>query len=302
MFDAAISYAVAQGTGLGTIPEVADEAGIFTTLLAAVGKAGLVDTLNSEGPFTVFAPTDDAFAKLLDKLGVSPGDLLESPDLKDILLYHVIVGEALDSGKVLAADTLTMANGDTTMISLRNGKPFINDSEIVLPDVAASNGVIHVIDTVLLPPADELGTIPEVADEAGIFTTLLAAVGKAGLADTLNSEGPFTVFAPTDDAFAKLLNDLGVRPGDLLESPDLKDILLYHVVVGEALDSADVLAVETLTMANGDDTAISLRDGKPFINDSEIVLPDVAASNGVIHVIDTVLIPPADDPRDDSSR
>ena len=181
------------------IVDIAIADGRFTTLVAAVQAAGLVDTLKSAGPFTVFAPTDEAFAKL-------PPGTVESlllPEnletLKQILLYHVV------PGKLMAADVVQLsfaytAAGLPVRIQVKDGKVFINDAQVIITDIQASNGVIHVIDCVLLPPKDIVDTA--IAD--GRFTTLVAAVQAAGLVDTLKSAGPFTVFAPTDEAFAYL--------------------------------------------------------------------------------------------------
>ena len=135
------------------------------------------------------------------------------------------------------------------------------------------------------------GTIVDVAAEAGTFETLLAAATAAGLAETLMGEGPFTVFAPTDDAFAKLPE--GTIDALLADIPALTDILLYHVVPGEVF-AADVAGLESATTVQGSDIAISVQDGNVFLNgESQVTATDVAASNGVIHVIDTVILPPS---------
>ncbi len=180
--------------------------GRFTTLVAAVTAAGLVDTLKGEGPFTVFAPTDDAFAKLP---AGTVEDLLKPENLetlKNILLYHVV------PAKVMAADAVALDGkmADTALadnplnISVKDGKVYLNDNvEVVITDIETANGVIHVIDSVLLPPAKP-SDIVDTAAADGRFTTLVAAVQAAGLVETLKGEGPFTVFAPTDEAFAKL--------------------------------------------------------------------------------------------------
>ena len=276
------------------IVETAVAAGSFNTLVAAVSAAGLADTLSGEGPFTVFAPTDDAFAALpegtVDALLADP-----SGDLTQILLYHVL------SGKVMAeavADGLEVETlqGSTVTFSVVDGKPMINGAMIVTTDIEASNGVIHVIDAVILPPAEEAAmpemNIVETAVAAGSFETLVAAVTAADLAGTLSGEGPFTVFAPTDDAFAALpegtIDALLADP-----SGDLTQILLYHVLSGKVMAEAvaDGLEVETL---QGSTVTFSIVDGKPMINGAMIVTTDIEASNGVIHVIDAVITPPAE--------
>ncbi len=287
-------------TGPGTIVEVAQEAGDFETLLAALDATELDDVLaDEEATFTVFAPTDEAF----DALGQDTIDaLLADPEtLADILLYHVIAEQAVDAETALslAGTTVEMANGDIVALTVRDGELFINGSQVVATDIEASNGVIHVIDAVLIPPADAepTGNIVEVAVANGSFTTLVAAVQAVGLDTVLaDPEATFTVFAPTDEAFAALgqetINAL------LADIDTLSDILLYHVVIGAAVDSitATSLFGEMVEMANGDSVIIDIRDGALFINDSQVIIADVPATNGVIHVIDAVLIPPSDEP------
>lgn len=200
----------------------------FGTLTAAIEAAGLTEVLTNEGPFTVFAPTDEAFAKLPEGTIES---LLKDPEaLKNILLYHVVPGNVMASDvvKLTQAD---MANGGSVMIKTGDNV-MVNDAKVVKTDIAATNGVIHVIDTVLLPPAndDRAASILDTARNAG-FTTLLAAVEAAGLTDALSGEGPFTVFAPTDAAFAKLPK--GALDTLLADPKALRSILLYHVVSGE---------------------------------------------------------------------
>jgi len=396
---------------LSTIVETAVADGRFTTLVAAVGAAGLADTLNSPGPFTVFAPTDDAFAKLpagtIDALLADPEGALT-----DILLYHVV------SGKVMAADvaglsSATSVSGRILPIDTSDGVK-IAGATVIITDIECSNGVIHVIDTVMIPPeakyeagdmgsagfvtwvynmllgrnpdvdglnyfaggldsgawgaaevvegvvfspeamdmmsgySDEmfvrhlykvlgrapddagvatwkaalaggstkqdvvrafarstefillaksygvtpftanLDTIPVTAIKAGTFQTLVAAVGAAGLVDNLSGDGPFTVFAPTDDAFAKL--PAGTVE-TLLEDPTgtLTDILLYHVVAGKVM-AADVVNLTSAETVGGNVLPIDTSAGV-MVDGAMVIVTDIWCSNGVIHVIDTVMIP-----------
>ncbi|BAN04344.1 hypothetical protein YM304_40300 [Ilumatobacter coccineus YM16-304] len=294
----------------GTIVDVAVEAGSFTTLVAAVQAAGLVETLSSEGPFTVFAPTDDAFAALLSDLGLTAQELLADTELlTSVLTYHVVPGEVLAETVVtLDGESVETVNGASVEISVDGDVVMVNDATVTAVDVDASNGVIHVIDSVLLPPADdameedameedamadEPGTIVDVAVEAGSFTTLVAAVQAAGLVETLSSEGPFTVFAPTDDAFAALLSDLGLTAEELLADTELlTSVLTYHVVPGEVLaETVVTLDGESVETVNGASVEISVDGDVVMVNDATVTAVDVDASNGVIHVIDTVLIP-----------
>ena len=289
-------------TDVGNIVEVADANGSFTTLVAALEASGLDAVLSDETrDFTVFAPTDAAFEALLADLGISAADLLASPLLSDVLLYHVVPDAEIDSTQAVAAagTTLTTANTDDIGIALQGSDLFINASRVETPDVDASNGVIHVIDAVLVPTEDDpaSGTITDVAVANGNFTTLVAALQTAGLDTVLaDASGKFTVFAPTDAAFNALLADLGISAGDLLASPELSDILLYHVITGVEVNSAAATAIagNTVVMGNNDEMALSLTGAELFANLSGISGPDVDASNGIIHVIDTVLLPPED--------
>ena len=295
----------AMDDGPGTIVDVAVGAGSFTTLVAAVTEAGLVDTLSGDGPFTVFAPTDEAFAAALDALGLTAEELLASDDLASILTYHVLAGE-VDAATAISLDgqSADTVNGAAIDISVVDGSVMINNATVITADVAASNGIIHIIDTVLLPPAAEAmdeeamddgpGTIVDVAVGAGSFTTLVAAVTEAGLVDTLSGDGPFTVFAPTDEAFAAALDALGLTAEELLASDDLASILTYHVLAGE-VDAATAISLDgqSADTVNGAAIDISVVDGSVMINNATVITADVAASNGIIHIIDTVLLPPA---------
>jgi uncharacterized surface protein with fasciclin (FAS1) repeats len=265
----------------------------FDTLEAAVIQAGLADDLGSEGPFTVFAPTDEAFADLLEALDATPEELLANPDLGDILLYHVAEGE-LGSAQVVESTTITMLNGDEVTVTVQGNTVKINDATITMVDVQASNGVIHVIDSVLIPPADEpeLQTITEIVVGSEDFDTLEAAVIQAGLADDLGSEGPFTVFAPTDAAFDALIDALDTDAAGLLARPDLADILLYHVVSG-AFGSNEVIGLDFAETLLGADVDFTVTPAGVRVNNANIVIADIPAANGVIHVIDAVLLPPA---------
>jgi transforming growth factor-beta-induced protein len=274
------------------IVDIAVADGRFTTLVTAVTAAGLVDTLKSEGPFTVFAPTDDAFAAL--PAGTIEALLNDLPLLTDILLYHVVSGAVL-AADVVTLDAATTVLGEDVTITVSDGNVFINDAQVIIADIEASNGVIHVIDAVLLPPAEEaaLPNIVEIAVADGRFETLVAAVVAADLADVLQSEGPFTVFAPTDEAFAALPE--GTVEALLADIPTLTDILLYHVVAGAAVFAEDVVELSYAETAQGAPVIISVTDEGVFINDAQVIITDIEASNGVIHVIDAVILPPTAD-------
>ncbi len=264
--------------------------GRFKTLVAAAQAAGLVETLKGTGPFTVFAPSDDAFAKL--PAGTVEALLKDPAKLKDILLYHVVAGNvmAADAAKLTSAKTV---QGQPLAIKADGNKVMINDAIVTIADIKTSNGVIHVVDKVILPPAAAAPAAKDIVDTAvadGRFKTLVAAVQAAGLVDTLKGKGPFTVFAPSDDAFAKL--PAGTVEALLKDPAKLKDILLYHVVAGNvmAADAAKLTSADTVL---GKPIMIKVKDGKVMINDATVVIPDVKAGNGVIHVIDSVMLPPS---------
>lgn len=286
----AVSSTLPMVEEVGSIVDVAQEAGQFETLLVAAEAAGLVDALRNGGPFTVFAPTDEAFAALPE--GTIDSLLADTEALENVLLYHVIPGTVV-AADVVTLSSATTANGDDVAISVTGSTVMVNDSTVTATDIEASNGVIHLIDKVLLPPAGEAatpGTIVEVAASAGSFETLLAAATAAGLVETLESDGPFTVFAPTDEAFAALPE--GTIDGLLQDPEALSEILLYHVVPGEVL-AADVVQLDSATTAQGADIAISVEGDVVKVNDATVIATDVAAQNGVIHVIDSVLLPPS---------
>jgi uncharacterized surface protein with fasciclin (FAS1) repeats len=299
---------------VGTIVDVAVANGSFDTLVAAVIAADLAETLSSPGPFTVFAPTDDAFAAL--PAGLVDALLLpeNKATLAKILTYHVVSGEVM-AADVTDGDVATV-EGQTVVLSTANGVT-VNGASVIIADVPASNGVIHAIDAVLLPPdvdaaallapaeapvetdapveeeAAEVGTIVDVAVANGSFGTLVAAVIAADLAETLSGEGPFTVFAPTDDAFAALPEGL-VAALLLPENKDtLVKILTYHVVSGEVF-AADIADGDVATV-EGQTVALSTADGVT-VNGAAVLIADVPANNGVIHAIDAVLLPPDVDP------
>jgi uncharacterized surface protein with fasciclin (FAS1) repeats len=261
------------------IVDTAISAGSFKTLVTAVQAADLVDTLKSSGPFTVFAPTDEAFGKLPEATLKS---LLQDPDrLGAILKYHVV------PGRVMAADVAEMSSaktalGQTVAINADWGVK-INDAKVIKTDIATSNGVIHVIDTVLMPQND----IVETARAAGSFKTLLTALEAAELTDALRGEGPFTVFAPTDEAFAKL--PAGTVESLLRDIPKLQAVLTYHVVPGEVLAS-DVVKLNEAKTLQGQKVRIDTSSGVK-VDNARVVKTDVKATNGVIHVIDTVILP-----------
>ncbi len=357
-----------------TIVDIAVEDGRFTTLVTALQAVELVETLQGEGPFTVFAPTDDAFAALPE--GTLDSLLADKAALTDVLLYHVV------SGQVMAADVVNLTSADTVLgqpasISFDGETVKVDDANVIITDIEGSNGVIHVIDSVLIPSADKMmddsmmmdesmavcsqdyvvqaddwlskiankffgdplaypaifeatnaaaakggydaianadvieigqvlcipagpegeeevmmsvSTIVDIAVNDGRFSTLVTALQAAELVETLQGEGPFTVFAPTDDAFAKLPE--GTVAGLLEDIPTLTNVLLYHVVPGKVM-AADVVTLDSADTVLGESVTISADDSGVMINDAQVIITDIEASNGVIHVINTVILPPS---------
>ena len=273
-----------------TIVEIASANEDFETLVTAVTAADLVGTLgNPDAMLTVFAPTDDAFAMLGD-LGL---DYLTSDLdlLTNTLLYHVIDG-AVDSIDAAAAynQSVTMINGDPAGVTIVDGMLMIGGATVVTKDIVASNGIIHVIDAVIMPPSAGPAPLAVEASAAG-FSTLVTAVEAAGMTeDLLDANANLTVFAPTNDAFDALPDG---ALDELLADPDaLANVLAYHVYP-DTVDSATAIALDgnSITMLNGESVAVSVVDGNLFVNDAQVVAADVEASNGIIHVIDQVLIP-----------
>ncbi len=289
-----------------TIAEIAAGNEDLSTLVTALGlasDAGPIDFLaavsDPHADLTVFAPTNDAFAALGDTLDAAladPGGLLT-----DVLAYHVL-GESLTGEELVHAGSATTLGGADVTVEVRDGNVFINDAQVIIADVQASNGIVHVIDAVLLPPAPEPEpqTIAEIAAGNEDLSTLVTALTVASengpidfLAAVSDPHADLTVFAPTNDAFAALGDTLDAAladPGGLLT-----DVLAYHVL-GESLTGEELVHAGSATTLGGADVTVEVRDGNVFINDAQVIIADVQASNGIVHVIDAVLLPPAPEP------
>ena len=286
------------------VPDIVERAQAddrFETLVAAVVEAELVDTLKGDGPFTVFAPTDEAFQAFLTENELNAADLLANPDLTSILTYHVLPQEVLAATALSVANsatnTVTTVNGESLALATAGDALYVNGSQVVVTDVTAENGVIHAIDKVLLPPEMSASLdIVATAQADDRFDTLVAAVVEAELVTTLQGDGPFTVFAPTDDAFAAYLTENDLTAEELLASEALGDILTYHVLAGKVIADAAVAkagsSTDTAATVNGANLALSLTGDALKVNTSEVVVADVMMTNGVIHAIDKVLVPP----------
>jgi uncharacterized surface protein with fasciclin (FAS1) repeats len=284
----ATASTTARSDGGKNIVETAIAAGQFTTLASLLEKAGLADTLATGGPYTVFAPTDAAFAKVpaatLDKLAAKPALL------KSVLLYHVVAG-GVTSGDIVKLSSAKTLEGESVSIKVDGGSVFVDRAKVTTPDVMASNGVIHVIDSVLIPKS--ITTLPaknlvQTAVAAGQFKTLASLLQKAGLAGTLQGKGPFTVFAPTDAAFAKVPK--ATLSALAKNKAKLRAVLLYHVVKGK-VTAAQAMKLRSAKTLEGKSLPIRVKGGKVLVGGATVVKADVAASNGVIHVINKVLIP-----------
>lgn len=294
---------------------------LLSTLVTAVVEADLVDTLNSDGPFTIFAPTNDAFAAI-------PGDILsavlaDKDLLTSVLTYHVVGGQSTAAEALGSAGTLTTVEGGE--ITFGTDGTTVNGANVLCSDVPVANGTVHIVDQVLLPqvaldaiasmtaqpanlgatgsacsavPADGEGSFAGMADDTAataasnnpVLSTLVSAVVAADLVDTLNSDGPFTIFAPTNDAFAAL------PPADLeavLADKDLlTSILTFHVVAGEKMSSEDLLAAGTVTTVNGAELTFSADGDAVSINGAaSTVCQNVPTANATVHIIDAVLLP-----------
>ena len=305
-----ISAASPATTAMGqkNIVQTAVAAGKFKTLVALVKKAGLAGTLSAPGNLTVFAPTDQAFANLKKSDPTLYNKVATNKKLlQSVLTYHV-VGKRIPAAAAIAAAKkglkVKTVQGESIALSFKGGKIVLNGTaRVVIPDVKASNGVIHAIDAVLVPPSLSQPPAPtesivQIASGNPAFSTLVSLVQKAGLVEAISAPGPFTVFAPTNEAFAKLAKAAPATYAAVLADPALlARVLTYHVVAGD-IKSAQAIAVAqqngTVKALEGEPISLSLKDGKLTLNGSAtVVTADILATNGVIHVIDTVIVPPS---------
>jgi transforming growth factor-beta-induced protein len=267
-----------------TIVQIAQETPALSTLVQAVVAADLAGALSGNGPFTVFAPTNDAFAALpagaLARLLTPAG----KDDLTTILTYHVTPG-ALDAAAVTATSTLATLAQIPLSVTVNGNEVRVGGAKVAITNIRAKNGIVHVIESVILPPS-----IVDIAAANPDFSTLVAAVTAAELAETLDTQGPFTVFAPRNAAFAKL--PAGTVDNLLLPAnrAQLVAILQLHVVSGRLL-AADVLGRQSLTTISNANIAVTNTNGQPRVGGAAIIATDIRAGNGVIHVLDDVILP-----------
>jgi len=258
-----------------------------TYLTAALDQEGLDAVLDmNTSQYTVFAPDNAAFDQLIIDLGLTDiNDVLALTDLSNILQYHVLSG-SVPSSNVSNGQIVTPLHNDNTLKLTINGTSvFANQAEVNGIDLMGSNGYVHSINSVLL----DSETVADIAIDSPDHTTLVAAVVEARLLPALtNPFSELTVFAPTDAAFTAALAALNISAADLLASPDLTDILLYHVVGSDVPSSA--LTNGPVATLNGQDIVVDLSVGV-MINDANVTTPDLFAGNGTVHIIDGVLLP-----------
>lgn len=269
-----------------TVVDLAIDNG-FSTLAAAAVKAELLPSLTD--PFatlTVFAPTNAAFDDLAEELDVSVSDLLDLPNLADLLTYHVLGTEVGSNAITNGAIVQPLSTTNSLKLTLKsNGNVFVNHAQVTNADILADNGVVHVLNKVVLP----IETVVDIAIDNG-FTSLTAAVIKAELLPTLlNPFSEFTVFAPTNDAFQNLATLLNTDLTGLLGNPNLSDILTYHVLSDDVY-STDLVNNSSVATVNGQSIQITTIPSVK-INNSNVTLADIESDNGIVHVIDAVLLP-----------
>ena len=272
-----------------SVVEIVVNSSVHTTLETAVIAANLAGTLSEAGPFTVFAPTDAAFSALPAGTLTS---LLADPSgaLTDVLKYHVVAGKALSTDLSDGQEIQTLL-GDNIKVTINSQGVFINNSKVTIANIVAENGIVHVIDAVLVPEPAIPATVVDIIVNSDVHQTLETAVIAADLAGALSGAGPFTVFAPTDAAFSALpagtLTSLLADP-----SGALADILKYHVVSGKAM-STDLSNGQVIGTLLGQNVSVVINSNGVFINNAKVTIADIEAGNGVVHVIDAVLLPPS---------
>jgi transforming growth factor-beta-induced protein len=281
-----LAFASAQGQS--TIFEIVENSDQHTILESALIQQGLDTTLNSpSNNFTLFAPTDSAFLAYLSNTGQTAEALLANPALTNILLHHVL-GSEVFSEDLNNAEVSTL-NGKDVTVNINNGVK-VDSANVSSADLDATNGVVHAIDYVLLPTYDD---VTEIVIGSSNHTTLLAALQKANLVGTLQDlAAEYTVFAPTDSAFNQYLTNAQLTAEDLLNSPDLADILLHHVLGVKAVSSS--LSNSEVVTLNGRDVTVNTDSGVK-IDSANVSAADLMADNGVVHVVDYVLLPTYDD-------
>ena len=275
------------------IVELAQATPDLSTLVAAIDAAGLTSTLKGPGPFTVFAPTNAAFDALPD--GALETLLANPTVLADLLKYHVVNGNVM-STDLTNGPVPTLLDGETIEVSVSGGVTLNGSANVTSADNEASNGVVHIINEVLFPEGFELPkqNIVEIAAGTPDLSILVEALTLyPDLVAALSDEGTYTVFAPNNDAFTAFLGVIGQTSLDDIPEEVLRDVLEYHVISSAALLSTDLSDGQTAATIGGEDVAVSIDGSDVFISDSKVLSPDVVASNGVVHIMEDVMVPPS---------
>ena len=283
---AGIFCLVSFNTYSQTIFQVIENSDTHNTLEAAIVAAGLDETLSNDGPFTVFAPTDDVFS-------VIPAGVLETlladptGQLTQILLNHVVSGTTM-STDLSDGMMITTLQGSEVLVTISEGNVMIGNAMVTTADIVADNGVVHVIDAILMPEI-ESNSVFDIIANSEAHNTLETVILAAGLDETLSSDGPYTVFAPTDDVFSLIPTDVIET---LLTDPtgQLTQILLNHVVSGTAM-STDLSDGMMITTLQGSEVLVTINEGNIMIGNAIVIIADLVADNGVVHVIDAILMP-----------
>ena len=293
---AAVCLTAATAAPTKNIVELAQSVPDLSTLVTAVVAGKLVTTLEAAGPFTVFAPTNEAFAALPNATLAHLLEPANIAELDSVLTYHVLP-EAVQSKDLKPFQQVTTVQGASLAIVASGTKIFVNNAQVTAADNEASNGVVHIIDAVLIPPSPAPTPAPvptknivELAQSVLDLSTLVAAVVAGNLVDTLESAGPFTVFAPTNEAFAKVPKAELARLLDPANIKELDSVLTYHVLP-EAVQSKDLKPFQFVKTVNGGSLSIFVDAGTVNVNNAKVTAADNEATNGVVHIIDAVLIP-----------
>jgi len=281
------------------IVQTAQATSDLSSLVAALSRAGLVDALNAPGPFTVFAPTNAAFSTFLSANGFATLEDVPVPVLQQILLNHVVSGEIRAAGVPTEGYVKTLATFGTSNLSLlaqnnASGVSLNKDVKVTTADVLTTNGVVHIVDKVIALP-----TVVNHALNNANFSILVAALTRPSLGinyvGLLSGAGPFTVFAPTNAAFAALLTELGLSSLDQVDDATLNAVLQYHVVPGANVLASQLTNGQVVTTFGAETFTINLTGGAKIVDGSNrttnIIITDVQGSNGVVHAIDKVLLP-----------
>ncbi len=278
-----IDAVLIPSTPTNSIYDIVSNSPSHTTLKTAIDACALDGVLSGSGPFTLFAPTDAAFNLL--PAGTVTALLNDIPQLTDILKHHV-VADSVMSGMLTNNQIVTTLHGTDVTVTISGGNVYIDNAMVTLADLVADNGVVHVIDAVLLPPTN---TVYDIVSNSPDHTTLKAAIDACSLDGVLSGPGPFTLFAPTDAAFNLL--PAGTVTALLNDIPQLTDILKHHVV-GSSVMSTMLSNNQVVTTLNGTDITVTINlMGDVFIDNAQVVVADIVADNGVVHVIDAVLLP-----------